>query len=147
MEVFKFYPENRAKFHFGDSRGKLRETVSSNRLFSALYNNIILLYGPDEIYLKEMLNSIYLSSLFYGMHFYNTVTKKREEIFFLPRPLAPIKNRNEDDLTGRKKEKKIKYLSIEAFKLLQKSWKNEEEYFDFTLNDLQILGSKYACTK
>ena len=149
MRVFKFYPENRAKFRFGDSSGKLEEMVSSDQLFSAFYNCAVLLYGSDdgENSLLNSLQKLIISSLYYGMHFENISTGESKEIFFLPRPLAPINSREQsDDLLQHKKAKKIKYLSLGAFKHLRKAWQNEREYFDFDLLKFEVLGGKFACT-
>jgi CRISPR-associated protein Csm4 len=149
MKIFKFYPDNRSKFHFGDSNGKLKEIVSSEQLFSALYNCAVLLYGSNEAekILSEWLHNILFSSLYYGMHFLNLSNGESKELFFLSRPLAPINSREEyKDLLNHKKTKKIKYFSVEAFRLLRKSWRNEGKYFDFNLLDLEILGRNFACT-
>lgn len=150
MMVFKFYPENRAKFHFGDSRGKLKELISSDQLFSALYNCAVLLYGSDdwENSLLNSLQKLMISSLYYGMRFDNLSSEESKEIFFLPRPLAPINSREQtEDLLQHKKAKKIKYLSLDAFKLLQKNWQDDGEYFDFNLLELIVFGGEFACTK
>lgn len=149
MKVFKFYPDNRAKFHFGDSNGKLKEIVSSDQLFSALYNCAVLLYGSDEMEksLFESLHNISFSSLYYGIHFLNLSNGESKELYFLPCPLAPVNSKEEyKDLLNHKKAKKIKYLSVEAFRILRQSWQNEGKYFDFNLLDLDVLGGKFACT-
>ena len=150
MKVFKFYPGNRAKFHLGDSVGKLKETFSSDQLFSALFNCTVLLYGADkaEKLWSELLKNISFSSLFYGMKFFNNSNGQSKELFFLPRPLTLIEEKDRPkDLLNHKKVKKIKYLSIGAFKLLQQCWKNEGEYYDFNLLNCEVLGDNFACTK
>lgn len=149
MRAFKIYPDNRAKFHFGDSRGKLEEIVSSDRLFSALYNCAVLLYGSDseQNTLLNSLQKMIISSLYYGIYFKNLSSGLSKEIFFLPRPLAPIESQERsEDLLQHKKAKKIRYLSLDAFRLLQKAWQNEGEYFCFNLLELKVLGGKFACT-
>lgn len=149
MKVFKFYPDNRAKFHFGDSNGKLEEVVSSDQLFSAFYNCAVLLYGSDdgENSLFNSLQNLIFSSLYYGMHFENLSNGESKEIFFLPHPLAPINSREQsEDLLQHKKAKKIKYLSLDAFRLLQRGWQDEGEYFNFNLLGFEVLGGKFACT-
>lgn len=147
MKVIKFYPENRAKLHIGDSQGNLQETFSSDQLFSALYNNLVLLYGPDSRYISALFTDTVFSSLLYGIGFYNISNGEKRELFFLPRPLAPIRKKEEMDLFERKKEKKIKYISVGAYKLLQKSWQREEKYFSFNLLDLILMGNQFACTR
>lgn len=150
MIVFKFYPENRSKFHFGSGTGKLKEIFSSDQLFSALFNCAVLLYGPDkaEELLVEPYNNILFSSLFYGMSFTNHSNNQSGELYFLPRPLAPIETKEGlKDLRNHKKAKKVKYLSLGAFKALSQSWQNEGEYFDFDISNCEVLGNHFACTK
>jgi CRISPR-associated protein Csm4 len=150
MIVFKFYPENRAKFRFGDSGGKLKEIVSSDQLFSALYNCAVLLYGSagGENSLLYSLQKLIISSLFYGVRFENLSGDKSKEILFLPRPLAPISCRKQSaDLLQHKRTKKIKYLSAQAFNRLQKKWQNAGKYFDFDLLDFKAIGGNFACTR
>ena len=147
--MFKFYPEDRAKFHFGDSGGKLKEMFSSDQLFSALYNCIVLMYGSDKEKnaLLESIHQSTISSLYHGFQFLNLDNGERKELFFLPRPSAPIDpGEKKEDLLKEKKRKKIKYISMEAFRILRESWNEEGKYFDFELLDLEILGGKYACT-
>lgn len=48
MKVFKFYPKNRTKFHFGSSHGRLEEIFSSDKLFSALFNCALLVCGLNN---------------------------------------------------------------------------------------------------
>ncbi len=148
MKVFKFYPEHRSKFHFGNSNGRLKELFSSDQLFSALYNCAVLLYGLDgvEKTLSETLKTDLFSSLNYGMHFLNLSNGEIKEIFFLPCPFAPANpDKGYKELLYHKKAKKIKYLSVGAFSLLRKSWQKEEKYFNFNLLDLEVLGGKFAC--
>jgi len=150
MRVFKFYPEHRAKFHFGECGGKLKELFSSDQLFSAIYNCAVMLYGSDErenLLLNKFLNMSF-SSLYYGLSFVNQTTKETKEVFFLPHPLAPIERKNGNrDLLSHKKTKKISYLSRDAFRLLLNSWKDQEKYFDYNLLEFEVLGGKFACTK
>ena len=149
MKVFKFYPDNRAKFHFGDSSGKLKDIISSDQLFSALYNCAVLLYDPKEVekILAETSHKILFSSLYYGIRFFNCDNGQSQEIFFLPRPLAPIQPKDKPtNLLNHKIVKKIKYVSLGAFRLLQGAWQDEEKYFNFDLLDLKILGGNFACT-
>ena len=95
MKVIKFYPNHRAKFHFGDSSGKLKEIFSSDQLFSALFNSAVLLYGSEkaEEFLVESLAKSSISSLFYGINFFNENNGQSQDLYFLPRPLAPIEKK------------------------------------------------------
>lgn len=150
MKVFKFYPGNRAKFHFGDSAGKLKEIFSSDKLFSALFNCAVSLYGADqaEEFISKSFNSLSISSLLHGMSFFNHSNGQSKELYFLPRPLAPIEEKGRHkDLINLKKTKKIKYLSVEAFKRLQQYWQNEDGYYAFNLLNYEVLGDNFACTK
>jgi len=149
INVFKFYPENRAKFHFGDYKGKQKEIISSDQLFSALYNCAVMLYGSsDENPGTKLLLNLTFSSLYFGLQFFNISSGEKKELFFLPRPLAPIyANTDNKDLVNLKKSKKIKYLSLEAYRLLCKSWQSTERYFNFDLLELESIGGNFACTK
>jgi CRISPR-associated protein Csm4 len=150
MRVFKFYPEHRAKFHFGEGGGILKELVSSDQLFSAIYNTAVMLYGSNEKEnpLLNRLLTMSFSSLYYGLNFLNQSTNESRELFFLPRPLAPVGQKNGiRDLLGHKKAKKIGYLSRNAFKLLISSWQDQEQFFDFNLLELEVIGGEFACTK
>ncbi|HHX23175.1 MAG: type III-A CRISPR-associated RAMP protein Csm4 [Tepidanaerobacteraceae bacterium] len=147
MKVFKFYPKNRSKFHFGSSHGKLEGTFSSDKLFSALYNCVLLLYGLDEVE-NELLGSLQnccISSLYPGIQAFNLEKEKVAELFFLPRPMLPQEFVEDKDLQTHKKEKKIKYISIGAFKHLNKSWQDRGKC-EFNISDLKALGEVFACT-
>lgn len=144
MKVFKFYPGNKAKFHFGDSKAKLKSDFSSDQLFSAIFNNLVTFFGVKED-IKEELKRIKFSSLFYGIK----ISKKNGasyELFFLPCPLAPIKKRGEKpDLRIGNLIKKIEFLSFAAFEHLIKTWDNEEKFFDFDLSRLEVIEGRFAC--
>ena len=149
MRVFKFYPGNKSKFHFGDNKGKLKNCFSSDQLFSAIFNNLITLYGTKKVEteIKDKLKETVFSSLNYGMVFTNITDNSCHEISFLPRPLASIRKQGEkENLQMDKRNKKIEFFSLDAFKLLNKSWRKEEEFFDFDLSQLKIIGDKFACT-
>ena len=149
MKVFKFYPSNRAKFHFGDSTGKLKEIFSSDQLFSAFFNCAVLLYGAEqaEEFLSRSLDNLIFSSLLYGMSFVNQANGQSKELFFLPRPLAPIEEKDgPQDLLNHKKTKKIKYLSVGVFSLLQSYWQSDGEWFNYNLLNCALLGERFACT-
>lgn len=147
MKVFKFYPKNQSKFHFGSSHGKLEETFSSDKLFSALYNCAILLYGSKETENKLLssLKSCCISSLYPGIRSWNSENQKEAELFFLPRPLLPQAFEENKDLKKHKKEKKIRYISIGAFKHLNKYWQDSGKC-GFKLLDLKTFGGIFACT-
>lgn len=150
MKIFKFYPGDRVKFHFGDSAGKLKEIFSSDQLFSALFNCSVSLYGAEqaEEFISKSFNSFSVSSLLHGMSFFNQSNGQSKELYFLPRPLAPIEEKGgPKDLINYKKTKKIRYLSLEAFKHLQQYWQNEDEYYAFNLFNYEVLGDNFACTK
>ncbi|NLK93149.1 MAG: hypothetical protein GX273_08485, partial [Bacteroidales bacterium] len=148
MRAFKFYPENKAKFHFGNSKAKIIDSFSSDQLFSALFNCAVLLYGEDKAVklLSHSLPTLSFSSLFWGLKFIDHNSGECKEIFFLPRPLAPFKQYESQNLLLHKKTKKIKYFSLEAFKLLQRSWQKDIRHFTFNLLDLKVIGEKFACT-
>ncbi|HHY41824.1 MAG TPA: type III-A CRISPR-associated RAMP protein Csm4 [Thermoanaerobacterales bacterium] len=147
MKVFKFYPKNHSKFHFGSGHGKLEETFSSDKLFSALYNCAVMLYGQDkeENHLLNLLQNSLISSLYPGIRSRNLENQKEVELFFLPRPLLPQAYEENKDLKKHKKEKKIRYISIGAFEHLNNSWQDSGKC-EFTLSDLKTFGGVFACT-
>jgi len=148
MNIFKFYPKNRSKFHFGSSRGKLEEIFSSDKLFSALFNCALLLYGLDEME-NELLSTLHncrISSLYPGIRAQNLETQKEIELFFLPRPMLPQEFVEDKDLQTHKQEKKIRYISIGAFEQLNRDWQVGGKC-EFSMRNLKAFGGTFACTK
>ena len=147
MRAFKFYPSNKAKFHFGNSMANITETFSSDQLYSALFNCFVLLYGAKEANKILVESTLSLTSLFWGFKFTNKNSGEGKELFFLPRPLAPFEQQVSQNLLLHKKTKKIQYFSLEAFKRIQKSWEESSQQFTFDLLGLETIGEKFACTK
>lgn len=146
MKVFKFYPKNRSKFHFGSSHGKLEETFSSDKLFSALNNCAVLLYGSgEENKVLDFLHNCRISSLYPGIQSFNMEKQEMAEMFFFPRPMLPQEFVEDKDLQTHKKEKKIRYISIGAFKHLNKFWQAKGRC-EFNMSDLKAFGGVFACT-
>ena len=148
MRVFKFYPKDKSKFHFGSSQGKLEEAFSSDKLFSALYNCALLLYGSDEgkNELLGVLQNRRISSLYPGIQAVNTEKKETAEVFFLPRPMLPQEFIEGKDLRTHKQEKKIKYISVGAFQQLNKAWRDSGKC-EFSMRNLKAFGGVFACTE
>lgn len=149
MKVYKFFPDHRARFHFGERGRKINNLVSSDQLFSALYNCIILLYGNGDkaSQATKTLMELTLSSLLPGIHVEDLRNHTSYEFFFLPRPLGPFKRKEDADVLSYKKAKKIAYVSLNAFYEITRTWQAEGKYFDFDLSELCIVGGKFAITK
>ncbi|MGM0369629.1 MAG: type III-A CRISPR-associated RAMP protein Csm4 [Bacillota bacterium] len=150
MKGIKFEIDNRSKFHIGDANGNLKESFASDQLFSAIINNLALLYPQEEI--EEGINifsegKLSISSLFYGLDFV-TEGRKEKSLYFLPRPEAVIRTKEgtEAEVWQRKKIKKITYLSTAAYQELLSSWNEEEQVFNYNLLELELIGNKFACT-
>lgn len=147
MKVFKFYPKNRTKFHFGSSHGKLEEIFSSDKLFSALFNCALLVCGLDDA--ENVLSSLEncrISSLLPGIQALNIKEQRTAELFFLPRPMLPQEFVEDKDLQTHKQEKKVRYISIGALEQLDKTWQ-ERGKCEFSMSNLKIFGGVFACTK
>jgi len=148
MKIFKFYPKDKSKFHFGSSHGKLEETFSSDKLFSALYNCDMLLFGSEEgeNQILSILKNCRISSLYPGVQALDLVEQKATELFFLPRPMLPQKFIEDKDLQTHKLEKKVRYISIGAFEHLNRVWK-ESGRCEFSMSGLKAFGGVFACTE
>lgn len=148
MKVFKFYPKDKSKFHFGSSHGKVEEIFSSDRLFSALCNCILLLSGLEEGEDKSLaaLQNCRISSLYPGIRAFDMKRQEAAEVFFLPRPLLPQEFIENKDLRIHKQEKKVRYISVGALEHLNKVWQGKGKC-EFSLADLRIIGGVFACTK
>ncbi len=158
MKGYKFYIEDKMRFCFGSSRGRIKETFSSDQLYSAIINNIAILYSRDK--LEESINYIFdkilFSSMFYGIDIIDKSQNSTiKTIYFLPKPEGSIeykdnqqlnKQLEEDTMLMRKKIKEVSYLSIDAFKNVINSWDKDEKYFNYNLFKLKYLGEKFACT-
>lgn len=156
MNGVKFRIKQNSKFCIKDSYGDLKETPSSNILFSTIINNINLLYGDEEAENHIELfknNSFSISSMFLGLDFYNIKTNKIEKtLYFVPKPEAAIEKdfsgnieEKEQYVIKRKAAKKIKYISIEALKQICSTWRINDYKFNFDLFALKNIGSNLAC--
>ena len=157
MKGVKFKIDNNSKFSIKDTSRDLKDIFSSNTLFSALINNINLMYGDYEatrVIEQFKADDFSISSMFIGLDFYNINTEEVEKtLYFVPRPDALIQKMETDQgkieeyVVKRKKAKKIKMVSLDALKEIGSSWISEEGYFDFDLFELINIGGDLACTK
>ena len=81
MKVFKLFPSNRAKFHFGDSAGKLKENFSSDQLFSALFNCAVLFCGAEEA-TNMLIDSTFFNIAILGTRFVNRNSGVSKNCFY-----------------------------------------------------------------
>jgi len=148
MRIFKFYPKDRSKFHFGSNQGKLEEIFSSDKLFSALCNCALLLCDTDEWEneLGILQLNCRISSLYPGVQAFNMDKGEASEVFFFPRPMLPQKFVKNKDLITHKKEKKIRYISTGAFEHLNSSWQ-DSCICEFSIEGLKVFGGVFACTE
>ncbi len=156
MKGVKFRIGHNSKFSIKDSTGDLKETPSSNVLFSAIINNINLLYGEEEASNSIGLfndSSFSISSMFIGLDFYNIKTNELEKtLYFVPKPEAIIEKdflgnieELEQNVVKRKTAKKIKLISLETLKQIGETWKENDKKFNFDLFNLKNIGSNLAC--
>lgn len=149
MNIVKLQIDDQAPFHFGEAEGHLSDSFSSNQLFSAIANNIRLLYGPDKV--KEFVSlpesDWAISSLFYGID----ICPKGEEnsnqtIYFLPRPKIDFRY-NQEAYMSQKELKKVEYISTNLYKRLSQSWDGEKEAAILNPEDVLIISKKFALLK
>lgn len=150
MKIVKMHIENNASFHFGDTNGHLNETFSSDRLFSALTNNIRLMYGTERIADFVSLvegNKLGFSSACFGLEFLpKGESLEKRVIYFLPRPKIDIYFSN-DTYRSYKEFKKIEYVSINLFKRFSASWNREKDAVIIVPEDVRIVSKKFALLK
>ncbi|SES90690.1 type III-A CRISPR-associated RAMP protein Csm4 [Anaerobranca gottschalkii] len=146
MLIFKLYPSNLTKFHIGDSNRNLKDFFSSDQLFSSLYNCGVLMFDKNDQFFDE-LKKVTISSMMPGIKI--IAGEKEREILFLPKPILPIdnSNSNDDEISTNKKYKRIRYVSIEAFKELQFKWNQNNEKLEFDFNPFISIGGSYIYTK
>ena len=150
MKIVKMNIENNAPFHFGDANGHLNETFSSDRLFSALANNIRFMYGADKI--AEFLSHVgshelVFSSTCFGFEVSpKSNLNEQQFIYFLPRPKIDIYFSN-DTYRSYKKFKKIEYISYNLFLHFSKCWDHEKEAVIIDPCDVRIVSKKFALLK
>jgi CRISPR-associated protein Csm4 len=125
MKLVKFATRKFAKFHFGeDGLDNSLLYFPSPSLFSAIVNNYVKLYGPNEL---EKLLSIRISSLYPGYR----------DSYFIPRPMSrlnlPLKLLEDNP----KIAKKINFLSFEVLK------DNNRENIEFN-NDQLVNGFLFS---
>lgn len=106
--------------------------VHADTLFSALCNALLKLYGEEV--LLQCLDKLVLSSLFPGLR-----EEGKEDLLFLPRPIAPF-SVSERDLSRRKKEKKVGWFSWGAFKRVISRFNSRQSRFDCNLLNEELFA-------
>ncbi len=156
MKAIKLICGENNRFRLGATDlDSLTEYIHSDTIFSAIINSVNALYGRDksnefvELFRKK---DIKISSGFYLLEVSNGDDKKR--IFFLPKIFGKIQKKDKDDKKennqfDKKQIKKIKFISLDVFKELLNSVREEEEevYFDYSLKELPLIGEKFAISK
>lgn len=155
MKGYKFYIEDKMRFSFGYTLGQVKETFSSDQLYSAIINNLALLYpmNEGEKAIDYLLNKVLFTSMFYGIDIIDKGQDKSvKTMYFLPKPLGNIESKDrkrlddkkEDPLLLRKKMKGVSHISLEVFRGMINCWSKKEGYFDYDLLDLETIGGKFA---
>lgn len=157
MKAVKFNIDNNSKFSVRGSDMDLKDIFSSNTLFSALINNISLMYGDHEVIrvIEEFEDDNFsISSMFMGLDFYNINNEEAENtLYFVPKPEVMIRrieieeDKLEEYVVKRKKLKNIKMISLNALKSIGDFWTSKERIFDFDLFELVNIGEGLACTQ
>ncbi|MBA1336539.1 MAG: hypothetical protein HPY66_2974 [Firmicutes bacterium] len=153
MKTFKLFINDRGKYHFGDSRDELADHFSSDQLFSALINNMVLLYGSDVV---DNTVSIFengeakFTSIYYGLDIIERDTGElKKTLYFLPKPICGISLNNMEgsEIWAAKRIKRIEYISAGAFDRLLASWDEDKRNFAFDLLGLPTIDVKFGYMK
>jgi len=150
MNIVKMNVEHQAPFHFGDAEGHLSETFSSSQLFSAIVNNINLLYGEEKV--REFItfaekDEWILSSLLYGLDLHPKGEDQTvKTIYFVPRPKIDFRF-TQDGFMSHKEMKKVEYVSVALFKRLSEAWDPHLEVSILNREDVLIFSKKFAVLK
>jgi len=149
MRILRFELFKNSKFMIGDNNNNnnnLKETFSSDSLFSAIINNLSLIEPNkiDEIILRFKNGTNSISSLFLGLKINDEKTNSETDIYFIPRPHLNIIG---PDLLSSKRFKKIKYLSIKALKKYSKNIINNNITLKVIEKDHVILEDEFLLLK
>lgn len=158
MKAVKYRLANNSKFAVKDRNRKLLDIIPSNTIFSALINNVNLIYGEEiagktvDLFINDEFS---ISSMFIGLDFYQLDSDELlRSIYFLPRPQALIEEsflggdgEKEKQIINLKRAKSIRMISLAGLEKLGQGWDKDQGKFDFDLLDLQVLGSNLACTR
>jgi CRISPR-associated protein Csm4 len=114
----------------------------SDTLFSALGNAFLLLYGEKE--LLEFLDGLQISSVFPGIRL------GERDLLFFPVPLSVVHAANSSDLLLRKKVKRVRFASLEAFRAVMGGFNPQKHAFVVNLLDekrFALWNSQYLVTR
>ncbi len=128
-------------FRLGDgSLNDVSDIIHSDTLFSAIANIYELAYNKGEEFIRFVNEGkINFSSAFPLLE--DTIQNKI--IYFLPKPNFQIKIKN---LEG-KKEKKIKFVSLNTFKLIVENLDRNKLEVEIDSVSLEIIDDKYCTLK
>ncbi|MGI6226103.1 MAG: type III-A CRISPR-associated RAMP protein Csm4 [Peptococcales bacterium] len=150
MKGYKLIPDDLAKFNFGTHSGVISEFFSSDKLFSAIINNLSLIYSNEvvEKVINTFSSSQSISSLCYGLDIIDNKTGvKKRTLYFLPKPKAVIMpiNVKERDLSSIKGSKKVNWVSLAAFQEIIDNWDPDTSSINYNFSRLTLIGNKFAC--
>lgn len=154
MKLIRFSLDQRSKFHFGDINEQLEIVPSNQTLFGAFVASYHQLYGQEKV--DELINKFQkgeatISSMFLGLSIEEKGSKS-QELFFLPKPIAPTQvladhlyQEDEDykykqDMVLLKKLRKARYVSL---KVLKNYFQDE----GFRLDNLEFIMGDFVCSK
>lgn len=131
------------RIHFGSEKNNLKESFSSDQLYSAFLNSASLMY-PDEIdeIHENFIKDNILSSLFYGIELIDKVNKSTSTIYFLPKPIKI--EIQDDNYIYHKKLKKIKFVSVKLLKYILNNWQSDEKKFIVNLDKVISIDGRFA---
>ncbi|MGC9063856.1 MAG: type III-A CRISPR-associated RAMP protein Csm4, partial [bacterium] len=132
-KIVKLLPQDVLRIKVGEGRlDKVSAIIHSDTLFSAIVNCYVKLFGEDG--LNDFINSLLISSLFYGLR----ISNRTEDILFLPKPIVAINN-----IT--KELKRIEWVSVNLLKDIISSFDGKKAYID--TNRLSFLNPRFVISK
>ncbi|OQA66870.1 MAG: type III-A CRISPR-associated RAMP protein Csm4 [Ignavibacteriales bacterium UTCHB2] len=130
-----------AQFHIGEgSLVDVSHIIHSDTLFSAIANIYEMVYKEGEEFVRLVdENQITISSAFPLLE----NIKSGSFIYFLPKPKIYF----EQSVVLGKKEKKIKFISLNAFNKISEGFDSTSLSSKFDLSELHIFADEYALLK
>ena len=129
------------------------EIIHSDTLFSALINDIVMLYGNDatEKFINYFNNGeIAISSLLLGLNIYRE-DEFIKHILFFPKPFARISlsepgnfKEEESEKYDKKKAKKVKFLSLNLLKEVLNNWDESKKFYRYDLLKQPSFGDEFC---
>ncbi|NLJ37169.1 MAG: type III-A CRISPR-associated RAMP protein Csm4 [Candidatus Atribacteria bacterium] len=144
FQVVKLIPSDNFRMRIGKGRmDRIEDLVHADTLFSALVNVGIKLHGEEHFI--PIIDSLCISSVFYGLRIQEG--KVNRDLLFFPRPKGRFLEPS--DLTQRKKQKQISWLSAAALSRIFQTFDAEKEIFQIDLLDpdqFTLLNPQFCIT-